>query len=67
VVPEGNLLETEIPSHQPFLHKKQVILMVDITQHTIKKLFNERVREMTKRTLAAESMDFQFSEQWIHA
>jgi len=41
--------------------------MVDITHETIKKLFNERVREMTRRTLAAESMDFQFSDQWIHA
>lgn len=41
--------------------------MVDLTKQTIKKIFNERVRALTKRTLAAETMDFQFSDQWIHA
>jgi len=44
--------------------------MVDITQQTIKRIFNERIIEMTKRTLAAErveSFDMQFSDQWIHA
>ncbi len=41
--------------------------MIDLSQQTIKKIFNKRVREMTKRTLAAESLDFQFSDQWIHA
>ncbi len=67
MVPAGNLPETKNPAQQPFSKKTKVIIMVDITQQTIKKIFNERVREMTKRTLAAESLDFQFSDQWIHA
>ena len=50
--------------------KTEVIIMVDITQETIKKIFNERILEMTRRTLAAESaesFEMQFSDQWIHA
>ena len=38
--------------------------MVDLSTSKIKELFNKQVREMTKRTLAAESFDYQFSDRW---
>ncbi len=39
--------------------------MVDLTTSTIKKIFNERIRELTKKTLANESFDLQFSDRWV--
>ena len=39
--------------------------MVDLTTSTIKELFNKQVRELTKKTLAAESFDYQFSDRWV--
>jgi hypothetical protein len=38
--------------------------MVDLTTSTIKELFNKQVRELTKKTLAAETLDYQFSDRW---
>ena len=39
--------------------------MVDLTNSKIKELFNKQIKELTKKTLAAESLDFQFSDRWI--
>jgi len=39
--------------------------MVDLTTSTIKKIFNEQVMQLTKKTLANESFDFQFSDRWV--
>jgi len=63
----GTFLKPKPRQATIFKKKTKVIIMVDLTQQTIKKIFNERIREITKRTLAAESLDFQFSDRWIHA
>ena len=47
--------------------KNEVITMVDLTTSTIKKIFNKQIRELTKKTLANESFDMQFSDRWVRS
>ncbi len=42
--------------------------MIDLTNHTIKALFEERVRELTRRTQTTpreDYFDYQFSGRWL--
>ena len=41
--------------------------MVDLTTRTIKKLFEQQVRDLTTRSVISkeESFDFQFSGGWL--
>jgi len=41
--------------------------MVDLTTRTIKRLFEEQVRSMTERTIAAkeDTFDYQLSGGWL--
>jgi hypothetical protein len=41
--------------------------MVDLSQQTIKKIFNEKILNLTKKTLAADSFDLQFSDRWVRS
>ncbi len=45
------------------------MVSVDLTTSTIKDLFNRQVRELTRKTIADESFDYQFSDRWmkVHA
>ncbi|MBI2112100.1 hypothetical protein HYT52_01015 [Candidatus Woesearchaeota archaeon] len=46
--------------------KKKVKKMVDLSISTIKKLFEEQVRELTNKTICPEdSFDLQFSGAWL--
>jgi hypothetical protein len=41
--------------------------MVDLTTNTIKKLFEQQIRELTRQTInkKAETFDYQLSGEWI--
>jgi hypothetical protein len=39
--------------------------MIDLTNNTIKKLFEKQIRELTRRTIIEESFDFQLSGAWL--
>jgi hypothetical protein len=40
--------------------------MIDLTTTTIRKLFEQQVRDLTQRTLQREdSFDYQFSGGWV--
>ena len=48
-------------------YKKEVIQMIDLTNRTIKRLFEKQVLDMTRKTLIdrEESFDYQLSGGWI--
>ena len=49
-----------------WVFKRKVKKMVDLSISTIKKLFEEQVRELTNRTICPEdSFDLQFSGAWL--
>jgi len=39
--------------------------MVDLSTRKIKELFNEQIKQLTRRTLASDSFDYQFSDRWV--
>lgn len=45
--------------------KKKVIHMVDLSTRKIKELFNEQIKQLTRRSLASDSFDYQFSDRWV--
>lgn len=39
--------------------------MIDLSQKTIKRLFEEQIRTLTERTLKEDTFDVQFSGGWL--
>jgi len=68
--PLDNWTSTDRVYKSPFttrIYQKEVISMVDLTNKTIRKIFERQIRELTLRTIIAkeDSFDLQLSGGWL--